>query len=248
MFRIALCDDKKEFLKQEYTMAKDYLTSKGELCDIKMFTSGSALISENAINSYDLILLDYDMYGMNGFETATRIREQSETVSIAFVTGFYQFSRAAYRFDAIRYLVKNEPTFEEEFQDCIDKAIRIYKFRPDNRRQFDFVEQTMVVDLEKIVYILVRKHYLEFNIWEGNEIIMYRMRETMQNIYEKVRGTQFFSLAKSGLLLNLKYVESIDRKGNVTISTNVGKQKYQLSDLKKTQFMSDYMRYRGGGI
>lgn len=248
MFRVALCDDRIDFLKQEYEMTKNYLTSIGELFEISKFTSGRMLINEGKIESYDLILLDYDMAGMNGFETAKRIREHSETVSIAFVTGFYEFSRAAYRFDAIRYLVKNEPTFEEEFQDCIDKAIRIYKSRPDNRRQFDFVEQTMVVDLEKIVYILVRKHYLEFSIWEGNEIIMYRMRETMQNIYEKVRGTQFFSLAKSGLLLNLKYVESIDRKGNVIVSTNVGKQKYQLSDLKKTQFMSDYMRYRGGGI
>ncbi len=248
MFRIALCDDNKEFLKQEYTMAKEYLTSKGELFDIKMFTSGIALISENAINSYNLILLDYDMYGMNGFETARRIREQSETVSIAFVTGYYEFSRAAYRFDAIRYLVKDEPTFEEEFQDCIDKALRIYKARPDNRRQFDFVEQTMVVDIEKIVYIQVRKHYLEFCIYESNGIKMYRMRETMQNIYEELRDTQLFSLAKSGLLLNLKYVESIDRKGNVTIATHVGKQKYQLSDLKKTLFISDYMRYRGGGI
>ena len=106
----------------------------------------------------------------------------------------------------------------------------------------------MVVDVEKIVYIVVRKHYLEFYIWEGNKLKMYRMRESMQNIYEKVKATQLFSMAKSGLLLNLKYVESIDRKGIVAIATQVGKQKYQLSDLKKTQFMSDYMRYRGGGI
>lgn len=248
MFRIALCDDNKEFLKQEHAMAKRYLSSIGEIHEIKTFSSGQMLINENKIESYDLVLLDYEMTGMDGFETAKRIREKSETTCIAFVTVFYEFSRAAYRFDAIRYLVKNEPTFEEELHDCIDKAIQIYKSRPDSRRQFDFVDQSIVVDLDKIVYILVYKHYLDFYIREDDSIKSYRMRETMQCIQEQLKDTNMFSLVRAGNLLNLKYVKSIDRKGFVGVVANGTKRSFQLSDSRKTQFISDYMRYRGGGI
>ncbi|MBO7449205.1 MAG: response regulator transcription factor [Clostridiales bacterium] len=246
MFRIALCDDKIDFLKQEYEMTKNYLTSIGELFEISKFTSGRMLINEGKIESYDLILLDYDMVGMNGFETAKRIREISETPCIAFVTVFYEFSRAAYRFDAIRYLVKNEPTFEEELQDCINRAIQIMKSRKDNRRQFNFLDRSLVINPEKIVYIQVRNHYLDFFIIEGTSIKKFSMRETMGSIQEQLSDTQMFSLVRAGQLINLKYITNLNQRGFISLLENEDQKKFRLSDSKKKQFMSDYMRYRGG--
>ncbi|MGL6105003.1 response regulator [Romboutsia sp.] len=51
--------------------------------------------SENVKNSYystfDIIFLDIDMTGMNGIETAKKIREEDKTVKIVYVTNYTDY-------------------------------------------------------------------------------------------------------------------------------------------------------------
>lgn len=246
MFRIALVDDSKDFLKQEYHMAEQYMKSMDISFEMKMFSSGIELISENKINTYDLVLLDYDMDGMTGFETAKLIKERSEKTCIAFVTVFYEFSRDGYRFDAIRYLVKQETSFEKELQDCIDKAIRIKDKRKNNMLFFAFVEKAINVDPEKIVYIIAEKHYLIFTVLDGTRIIEYKLRDRMSNVLTVLEKTNMFSLVRTGQLVNMKYVKTIDRKGIVWVSyLDHFSKMFQASDSRKKEFISDYMRFLG---
>ncbi len=246
MFRIAMCDDNLEFLRQEHQIAEQYLISIGAEYKIKMFSSGTELISENMINSYDLILLDYEMDGMTGFETAKIIKERSENTSIAFVTVFYEFSREGYRFDAIRYLVKQEPNFKAELQDCIDKAIRLKQRKKDRLILFEFMDKSRRVDPEKIIYIVADKHYLIFTILDGLGTNEYKIRDKMSNIITVLASSRMFSLVRTGQLINLKYVKTIDRKGIVwvTYADHLSKM-FQASDSRRKEFISDYMRYLG---
>lgn len=247
MIRIALCDDNKEFLEQEYRKSEEYLTSLAIPHEICKFVSGIELINEDRINTYDLVLLDYEMEGMTGFEVAKLIREHSENTCIAFVTSFYEFSREGYRFDAIRYLVKQEVDFEIELHDCIDKAIRIKEKNSNNKVLFEFVDRSMSVNPEKIVFIVANKHYLDFAIWEDSKIHEYKLRDKMSNVMKILEDTKMFSLVRTGQLVNLKYIKTIDRKGIVWVSCFDKLSKmFQTSETRKKEFVSDYMRYMSG--
>ena len=196
--------------------------------------------------NYDLILLDYEMEGMTGFETARKIREKSENISLAFVTVFYEFSRAGYRFDAIRYLVKQEIDFENELRDCLDKAIRKKNMRKSHREVFNFIGKTVAVDVEKIIYITSRRHYLQFYISENDTVAEYELRDNLSNIEDKLSDTHLFSIVRRGQLVNLKYVISIDGKGFARVSIGNNQTRlFQLSDSRRSSFISDYMRYIG---
>lgn len=246
MFRIALCDDNGEFRKKERDIAEKYLSEQNLSFEIMEFASGEELINEDKIDTYNLILLDYEMAGINGFETAKQIRKKSEKTCIAFVTVFYELSREGYRFDAIRYLVKQEDTFEEELRDCLWKAIKVKDSAVGNSRSFNFVEGTMLIELANIVYISVKKHYLEFFIVENSDVKKYLLRETMQNLQKTIENTSMFSLARPGLLMNFKYVTLLP-KGFIRVTVNEQTLKIvPLSDSKKKQFSSALMRYKGG--
>ena len=119
MFRIALCDDNKDFLYIERKIIHEYFSSVGEQCTCDLYTSGVDLISvDNNLSDYDLFLLDYEMDDMNGFATANRIHDIYPQSKIAFSTVFYDFTREGYKHHAVRYLVKGEESFKDEALYC----------------------------------------------------------------------------------------------------------------------------------
>ena len=121
MFRIALCDDNLSFLEYESVIIRGYLTEKEVACQCDAFISGEELLAKGIlIKNYDLFILDYDMDGLTGFEAARKIYEIYPDAKIAFATNYYDFTREGYRYNAVRYLVKQEKTFESELKECID--------------------------------------------------------------------------------------------------------------------------------
>ena len=121
MFRIALCDDNLSFLEYESVVIYDHLTEKDVLCQCDIFISGEELLAKGIlIKNYDLFILDYDMDGLTGFEAARKIYEIYPDAKIAFATNYYDFTREGYRYNAVRYLVKQEKTFESELKECVD--------------------------------------------------------------------------------------------------------------------------------
>ena len=93
MFRIALCDDNRSFLEYESVVIHGYLKEKDVLCQCDTFISGEELLAKGIlIKNYDLFILDYDMDGLTGFETARKIYDIFPDAKIAFATNYYDFT------------------------------------------------------------------------------------------------------------------------------------------------------------
>jgi len=209
MFTLIMCDDNKDFLEQEHKIASDYLSSCNIEYRILQFSNGVELLKCELLGSSDLILLDYDMEKITGFEVAKIIREKYSKPSIAFVTVFYEFAREGYKFDAIRYLVKQESTFNQELIDCLEKAIQIKANRVNSVLTIDFCEETVSLLPEEIVYIQADRHYLNYCIVEGKTTKIYRKREKINDSLRRLADTNMFALMRTGLIVNFKYVRSI---------------------------------------
>ena len=84
MIRIGICDDLVEQLQIQEEMVRNIVCRFGLNTEIKCFQSGEDLLWEmEQKGNMDIILLDIEMGGINGVETARRIREKENNELIA---------------------------------------------------------------------------------------------------------------------------------------------------------------------
>ena len=114
MFKIAICDDEGHFRNRIREILIDYMNKNGILYEIDEFESGKDFINLGInLAKYDIIFLDINMDGLDGMETAQKIREVSRDVFIVFVTAFITCALQGYSVGAIRYILKNNINFPE---------------------------------------------------------------------------------------------------------------------------------------
>lgn len=107
MLRIGICDDETEARDGLRFQLEKILDEQTEEI-VYEFTSGNN--AQKWLQKYpgqiDLLFLDVEMSGMNGMETAMKIREFDRNLLIVFVTGYRDYVFDGYRVGALDYLVK----------------------------------------------------------------------------------------------------------------------------------------------
>ncbi len=160
MFRIALCDDNQAFLEYERELICRFMIERNIEFQCDVFLSGQELIqTDKVLEEYDLFILDYDMDGLNGFETARKIYDLSPEAKIAFATNYYDFTREGYKYNAVRYLVKQERSFKTDLIECIEHVLRSERKKTILLELSDGV---LEVAIEDIAYIVSNRHYIEY--------------------------------------------------------------------------------------
>lgn len=86
MLKIAICDDRQED-RDATTKALDIVQDKWEqVFDTTYFHCGEDLCEDVKLNTYDVILLDICMTGIDGIKTAEIIRSLGIDIEIIFVS------------------------------------------------------------------------------------------------------------------------------------------------------------------
>lgn len=104
MYNIAVCDDSPMDREHLIERIKSMDVQQG-LC-IHEFSSGTELLEIMKNIRFAAIFLDIQMEGMNGDETAKRIRELDSTVVLVFYTGIATPTPERFEVTPFRYLVK----------------------------------------------------------------------------------------------------------------------------------------------
>jgi Response regulator of the LytR/AlgR family len=209
MFKIAICDDETVFAEKLGRMISAYLTGKGISCEIDIFDSGKELTAIGIrIAQYTAVFLDINMDGMDGIETAGKIRAISREVFIVFVTVHISYALEGYRLDAIRYLLKGESNFHAMVLECMDAMIDKLNFTI-RKKEFEFREGRKEVLLERLLYIESRLHKLEFHVIEKT-MKVYTMYRTLDELENMLGENNFVRIHKS-YLVNLKHISNISR-------------------------------------
>ncbi len=123
MLRIALCDDETEARDALRIQLEKVMVEETE--DIVYeFSSGTNAASwlEKHPGEIDLLFLDVEMSGLNGMETAERIRQYDETIILVFVTGYTDYVFDGYRTGALDYIVK--PASEQKLRELLARVRR----------------------------------------------------------------------------------------------------------------------------
>lgn len=209
MVNIVICENDKndqEFVKAKVVEILDDLDIEYE---IKVYNSGDDLL-EGYDKYTDIILLDIQMDGLDGMETARKIREFDDNVEIIFITSFVEYALEGYEVNAYRYLLK--PVKDENLMTSLINCL--------NDR--NFVKRSIVIkegdtrikiSLKDIMYIEV----------QGNDITVhtlkdtYRTKGTMSNFETEINSDMFVRCHKS-YLVNLEYIKSIKRYTSILVN------------------------------
>ena len=121
--KVAIVDDE---LKMRQIMT-DYVKRFGEEAGIELetvtFESGEQFLKDYKM-IYDIIIFDIDMPGINGIDTARKLRETDTNVTIIFVTNIAQYAINGYEVDAVDYILKpvSYYDFSMKFHRTVAKA------------------------------------------------------------------------------------------------------------------------------
>ena len=232
--QIAVCDDEKA--------ARDTFAEKiGKLCpkaELSMYQSGEELLLSGG--EPDILLLDIQMPGKNGMETAKELRRKNKKAIIIFVTALDDFVFQAFDVGAFHYLVK--PFDDRKFAEVLFSAVNQFEDRKklENAGRKRKTPSLMItiggehitVNLEDLVYAEVFDRKVILHTMDADIEYYGKMKEL-----EEKAGDEFYRTHRS-FLVNFDFIRKYDattvylKKGQALIS----KQNYG-------EFVKSYLRY-----
>lgn len=123
MIRIGICDDIYDARIQLRAALERVLESRGPQGSFVEFSSGEQLLRWLASHrgELDVLFLDIKMSGIDGMETAERIREADDDLELVFVTCYSDRVFDGYSVGALAYLMK--PAKSSRLEPLVDRIL-----------------------------------------------------------------------------------------------------------------------------
>lgn len=208
MLKIAICDDELLFCQNMEKIILAYCLEHDIEAEIRLFLSGEAFISLGAgMGEFHIIYLDIKMKGLDGIETAEKIRRWCNHAYIVFVTAFVDYMPDGYRVEAIRYILKNQKNMEADIRESLTAILKKMDVR-SYVYTFDFKEGSRKLSEEQIVLVESDLHVLKFTVNTPDGIKTYCLQAKLNEVEKIFKGSSFVRIHQS-YLVNMKYVEKI---------------------------------------
>lgn len=221
---IAICDD--EEIHRKNLCHYLSLVLKNKSYKVLEFCSGEDLI-ENYPSSIDILLLDVQMTGINGLDTAREIRKFDTNVNIIFTTAIIDFIQQGYEVKAFRYLLKpiNYDEFSRNLLECINEI------EESNENYLTIKEndssEIIRVPINNILYVETYSRHILIH----TDTKTYKTRESINNIEEYLGNIYFYRCHRS-YLININKVKSIKQNSVIIKEDEILVSRYKMKGLK----------------
>jgi len=133
----------------------------------------------------DLIFLDVEMPGLNGFQVLQSLPENVALPLVVFTTGYDQHALAAFEANAVAYLLK--PVEAERLAQVLDRAWRIHSF--DGRRGAERQAlSSLIQNTPALLRQVVGRKRDRFFLLSPEEIIFFRADDGIVRAYTAAEG------------------------------------------------------------
>jgi len=197
--RIAICDDEQIFIDGLSAAITEYSQLRCLEVEIDRFNSGESLLASAA--EFDIILLDYNMGGINGLETAEALRKRNMNCTIIFSTSYTQFVFESFKVSPFRFFRK--PLNIQELHKALDDYFE--KFGNNYPLQLTVNRETICVQTDDIVYIEADKKKCYVNLAKER----LHCAKAMGAVSELLPEGIFFRVNKA-YIVNFNHIEKYD--------------------------------------
>lgn len=227
--RIAICDDEKEIRR----LLAEKIRALYPDAEIIIYKSGEEMLLSQ--DNPDILLLDIQMPGRNGIETARELRRKGAGSVIIFITALEEYVFQSFDVNAFHYLVK--PFNSAKFSEVLANAVRLASKPKTDAPSLMITAggKHILVEPDKIIYAEVFDRKIILHTTEENIEYYGKMKEL-----EKSLGDGFYRPHRA-YLVNFAYIKKYDastiflEKGKALMA----KQNYQ-------DFVKSYLRYNAG--
>lgn len=209
--KIAICDD--EYIHRKVLLKYVKMFFSGDDYEVTEFSSGEELLGRYP-NGLDILLLDIHMLGINGIETAKKIRLFDTNVIIVFTTAISDFMQEGYEVRAFRYLLKpiKYNDFLKHLSQCKKEIIK-------NKEKYISIKeidegQMVILPINTILYVEMECRITL--VHTDNKT--YKTRESIKKLENELKEHSFYKCHRA-YLINLYKINSIG-KNTVIIKGN----------------------------
>lgn len=230
MVYIAICDDEKYMSDNISAMASDFFRRKNMEVTITQFSNGEELLKYDKM--IDILFLDIQMNGLDGMETARKLRSRKFKGFLIFITVLKEMVFQAFDVQAYDYLVK--PIDERHFEKTMERLWDSMHNASEANLLVQKGYERSIIAFEDIVFceIIDRKVYLHL---VSSEVVDFY--ERIEKLETKL-DSRFFRCHRS-FLINLKYLKSY-KNG---IAYMEGGKEIPVSRLRSKEFSSVILQY-----
>lgn len=180
--QIAICDDNAEDIRILSEALYAYDTS----CQILTYTDGDSLLEdcyERKIQ-FDILFMDIYMPGMNGIETAYKIRSCNKAAKIVFVSSSNEHYPEAYDVFAFNYILK--PIQREKLNRVMDQALMEINLECRQQISFSYKMVNYRILCRNILYIESRDKTICFHMTDNTTLHCYaKLDEILKQLPEE---------------------------------------------------------------
>lgn len=240
MYEIVICDDDSLFIKyMERILISGGLSS--ETVNFYEYQSGEELIEElPGHTKVDLLILDMQMGGLDGNQTAKRFRQQFPLSLLVFCSGVCQPTVKSFEVLPYRYLLK-EYTDEHMLDEVKNIVLELKNKTEEIYITGHYHRDTIRIKPEEITYISIAKHGSEIHV--NSQIMKYKSddkiicKQKVEELYGMLRVFGF-EYAHNSYIVNFRYVKRIgvtelELNDNTILSISRSKQKKFRADFAK---------------
>lgn len=204
MLKVAVCDDDPSIRGMLCKYLDRFSGTSGIETSVTLFENGEALL-QRELSDLDLLVLDIQMTGISGLDTARTIRATNQKLTIIFFTNYIQYALEGYEVQAYRFLLK--PLDYEQFCAVVGKALTELQTRKRATLVIPTKAKTSHISIGSILYAETYKgHVLLYT--ENDAIESFAsMKET-----EEALKDHPFVRCHTAFLVSLREIRSITQQ------------------------------------
>lgn len=226
--RITICDDETPMQKELKRQLDLYARTRNIYITYKYFRSGADLLSN--YHEEDLIFMDYQMDGLDGLETARKLRAEHDQTPIIFLTSFPHIVFDTFEVNAYRFLVK--PIDPDKLTAAMNDFLSAQK--DDNYIIIKDGDTSRRICLDSIIYAEAADKYCYIRTTEEGFVY----KKTLAEFEAMLPQDRFFRSHRT-YLISFRHVVS---HTETTILLD-NQEKALISKLKRTPFKKAFQDY-----
>jgi two-component system LytT family response regulator len=213
MLNVAVCDDEREIVDRICGYLDEYDAAKSTKSQVQTFLCGEDLSHCDA--NFDLILLDIEMGGIDGFQTAKRIRKRDKNVSLIYITSHFEYALKVFAVHPFDFVVK--PIDKDKLFVILNSFYEYHSEKAKSRTlTFKRANAEIYLDANDIFFFEYTDNRIVTAVTKQGKI------ELKSSVSEILSATKLHGFASphKGFVVNLAYVKDVET-GDVRMSNGV---------------------------